>query len=376
VIYLDYNATTPLLPEVWEAMRPFFCDDWGNPSSAYRFGSKHKKTILTAREKVALLIGCVPDEILFTSCATESNNTAIQAALKANPGKRHVVTSVVEHSSVLNHCQALEKDGYRVTYLPVDRDGLLHMADIENALTDQTAVVSLIWANNETGVLFPVEKIAELCQERGILFHCDAVQAAGKVEINARQTPVDFLSISGHKFFAPKGVGALYIRGKTPFVPFLFGGHQENGRRGGTENLPLIVGIGVAAELAMQHLPAFNAKVQPLRDRLETEIHTKIPNTETNGHPNQRLSNTTNIAFRGMEADALLVMLDQASICVSKGSACLSNSNGPSYVIKAMKPDGLTARQSLRFSLGINSSESDVDACVKALLKSVAVLRG
>ncbi len=375
MIYFDYNATTPASPEVFEAMRPFFCDDWGNPSSAYRFGSKHKQTILAAREKVAALIGSLPDEILFTSCATESNNSALQAALKANPGKRHIVTSAVEHSSILNHCQELEKDGYRVTKLPVDRCGLLSMTDLKNALTEQTAIVSLIWANNETGVLFPVQQIAELCQERGVLFHCDAVQMAGKLPIDIRRTPVDFLSISGHKFFAPKGVGALYIREKTPFVPFLFGGHQENGRRGGTENLPLIVGIGKAAEIAMEDLPTFNAKVLPLRDKLESEILDGIANTEINGHPSLRLSNTTNIAFRGVESDALLAMLDQAGICASKGSACLGDSDGPSHVIKAMKPDGLMARQSLRFSLGIDSTTNDVDACVTALVKSVAMLR-
>lgn len=375
MIYFDYNATTPVLLEVFEAMRPFFCEEWGNPSSAYRFGSKHKQTIQTARENVAALIGSLPDEILFTSCATESNNSAIHAALKANPEKRHILTSAVEHSSVLNLCKALEKDGYRVTYLPVDRCGLLNVADFKNALTDQTAVVSLIWANNETGVLFPIQEIGEFCQERGVLLHCDAVQAVGKLPINMRQTPVDFLSISGHKFFAPKGVGALYIRRRTPFVPFLFGGHQENGRRGGTENLPLIVGIGKAAELALKHLPEFKTKTLPLRERLETEILTRITNTELNGHSSLRLSNTTNIAFRGVESDALLVMLDQAGFCASKGSACLGDSGGPSHVINAMKPDGLTARQSLRFSLGLDSSPSEVDDCLKLLVKSVALLR-
>jgi cysteine desulfurase len=375
MIYLDYNATTPVLPEVFEAMRPYFCDEWGNPSSAYRFGSKHKRTIQEAREKVATLIGSLPDEILFTSCATESNNSAIQAALKASPGKRHIVTSAVEHSSVLNHCQALEKEGCGVTYLPVDRDGLLNMADFENALTDKTAVVSLIWANNETGVLFPVQKIAELCQEHRILFHCDAVQAAGKIDINLRQTFIDFLSISGHKFGAPKGVGALYIRRNAPFAPFLHGGHQENGLRGGTENVPLIVGFGKAAELAMQHLSEYNATVMPLRDQLESKILKQISHTEINGHLSLRLSNTTNIAFRDVESDALLTMLDQVGIYASKGAACLGDSDGTSHVIEAMKPDGLTARQSLRFSLGSESRENGVDSCVKALVKSVALLR-
>jgi cysteine desulfurase len=375
VIYFDYNATTPVLPEVFEAMRPYFCDEWGNPSSAYRFGSKLKTIIGTAREQVAGLIGALPEEILFTSCATESNNAAIQAVLKLNPAKRHIITSAVEHSSVLNHCQALEKEDYRVTYLPVNRDGLLHIADLENALTDQTAIVSLMWANNETGVLFPVQEIGELCRERGILFHCDAVQAAGKVEINVRQMPVDYLSLSGHKFYAPKGVGALYVRRKSPFVPFLHGGHQENGLRGGTENVPLIIGMGKAAELASRRLQNFDANIRPLRDKLETGILTRISNTEVNGHTGLRLANTTNIIFRGVESETLLVLLDQAGICASKGSACLGNSDGPSHVIKAMKPDGVTARESLRFSLGINSREDEVHICVDTLVRCAAALR-
>jgi cysteine desulfurase len=376
MIYFDHNATTPVLPEVFEAMRPYFCDEWGNPSSAYRFGSKLKAVIETAREQVAGLIGALPEEIVFTSCATESNNAAIQAVLKSNPAKRHIVTSAVEHSSVLNHCQALEKEGYSVNCLPVNRDGLLNMADLESALTDQTAVVSLMWANNETGVLFPVQEIAELCRGRGILFHCDAVQAAGKVEINVRHTPVDYLSLSGHKFYGPKGAGALYVRRNSPFVPFLHGGHQENGLRGGTENVPLIVGLGKAAELASQRLQDFDTKMRPLRDKLETSILTKISATEVNGHSDLRLANTTNIIFRGVESETLLVLLDQAGICASKGSACLGNSDGPSHVIKAMKPDGVTARESLRFSLGVNSRADEVHACVDTLVRSVASLRG
>jgi cysteine desulfurase len=375
MIYFDHNATTPVLPEVFEAMRPYFCDEWGNPSSAYRFGSKLKTIIGSARKQVAGLIGALPEEIMFTSCATESNNAAIQAVLKSNPAKRHIVISAVEHSSVLNHCQALEKEGYRITYLPVSRDGLLNMADLESALTDQTAVVSLMWANNETGVLFPVQEIAELCRGRGILFHCDAVQVAGKVEINVRKTPVDYLSLSGHKFYGPKGVGVLYVRRNSPFVPFLHGGHQENGSRGGTENVPLIVGLGKAAELASRRLQNFDSKVRPLRDKLEANILTKISNTEVNGHLDLRLANTTNIIFRGVESETLLVLLDQAGICASKGSACLGNSDGPSHVIKAMKPDGVTARESLRFSLGINSREDEVQICVDTLIRCAAAMR-
>jgi cysteine desulfurase len=375
MIYFDHNATTPVLPEVFEAMRPYFSDEWGNPSSAYRFGSKLKTLIEAARAQVADLIGALPGEILFTSCATESNNAAIQAVLKSNPTKRHIITSVVEHSSVLNHCQALEKEGCRITYLPVNRDGLLNLADLKNALTDHTAVVSLMWANNETGVLFPIQEIAKLCHERGVFFHCDAVQAAGKVEINLRQTPVDYLSLSGHKLYAPKGVDALYVRRNSPFVPFLHGGHQENGLRGGTENVPLIIGLGKAAELASRRLQNFDAVMRPLRGKLEASILNKISNTELNGHSDLRLANTTNIIFRGVESEALLVLLDQAGICASKGSACLGNSDGPSHVIKAMKPDGVTARESLRFSLGISSREDEVHTCVDTLVRSVASLR-
>lgn len=225
MIYLDHNATTAVLPEVFDAIRPFFCDDWGNPSSSYRFGSKLKVVVETARAQVAELIGANPREIIFTSCGTESNNTAIHAALKANPRKKHVITSAVEHSSILNYCADLEREGVSVTYLPVDRDGLLKPADLENAITNETAVVSLMLANNETGVLFPFAKIAEVCKTRGVLFHCDAAQAAGKLVVDVQTTPVDYLSITGHKFHAPKGVGALYVRRKSPFTPLVYGGH-------------------------------------------------------------------------------------------------------------------------------------------------------
>jgi len=252
VIYLDHNATTAVLPEVLESMMPYFTTEWGNPSSGYRFGSKVKSAVEKAREQVAALLGAHTREVIFTGCATESNNAAIHAALKANPSKRHIVTSAVEHSSVLNYCTALEKEGCGVTYLPVDRDGLLKVADLENAITEKTAIVSLMWANNETGVLFPVEQIAQTCRARGVLFHCDAVQAAGKVPIDMQKVPVDYLSLTGHKFHAPKGVGALYVRRKAPFSPFLHGGHQERSLRGGTECVPLIVGMGSAGGQSRQ----------------------------------------------------------------------------------------------------------------------------
>lgn len=283
-----------------EAMQPYFINEWGNPSSSYKFGSKLKSVIETAREQVADLIGAHPMEVIFTSCGTESNNTAIHAALKAHPEKRHIITSAVEHSSVLNYCMALEKEGYRVTYLPVDREGLLKLADLENAITNETAVVSLMWANNETGVLFPVKEIAEICRSRNALYHCDAVQAAGKIEIDVQKIPIDYLSLTGHKFHAPKGIGALYMRRKTPVSAFIHGGHQERNLRGGTECVPLIVGLGKASEIAREHLPGYDQKVRPLRDALEEGILERVIHTELNGHRTQRLSNTTNISFPGI----------------------------------------------------------------------------
>lgn len=357
MIYLDYNATTPVLPDVMEAMRPYFTTEWGNPSSSYKFGSKLKTVIEGARAQVAELVGAHPMEVIFTSCATESNNAAIHAALKAYPGKRHIVTSAVEHSSVLNYCMALEKEGYHVTYLPVDCDGLLQLVDLENAMTDETAVVSLMWANNETGVLFPVKEIAEICRSRGVLYHCDAVQAAGKIEIDVQKIPMDYLSLTGHKFHAPKGIGAMYVRRKTPISPYVHGGHQERNLRGGTESVPLIVGMGKAAQLARKHVLDYDKKVRPLRDALEEGILKSIPDTELNGHKTQRLANTANITFQGIESEALLILLDQEGICASSGSACLADSDEPSHVIKAMKPESNASRQMIRFSLGLNNKD-------------------
>ena len=427
MIYLDHNATTPILPEVLEAMMPYLTTEWGNPSSSYKFGSKLKSVIETAREQIAELIGAPSRDVIFTSCATESNNAAIAAALRANPTKRHIVTSQVEHSSVLNYCKALERGGldpsdgftppfvaagvarasrplsrerpapatrgqdahataggtpalrepaYRVTYLPVDRDGLLNLADLEAAITDETALVSLMWANNETGVLFPVERIAEICRARGVLYHCDAVQAAGKAEIDVREVPADYLSLTGHKFHAPKGIGALYVRRKAPFSPLVYGGHQERNRRGGTESVPLIVGMGKAAELARKHLPDYEKKVRPLRDELEEGILSSIPNTELNGHKTQRLANTTNIAFHGIESEALLILLDKEGVCASSGSACLADSDEPSHVIKAMKPGTAGSRQMIRFSLDAATTPAQIQSAVAAVKREVEALSG
>jgi cysteine desulfurase len=386
VIYLDHNATTPISPEVLEAMMPYFTSEWGNPSSSYKFGSKLRTVLATAREQVADLIGAHPMEIIFTSCATESNNSAIHAALHAHPAKHHIVTSAVEHPSVLNYCMALEKDGYRVTYLPVDREGLLKLADLENAITDDTAVVSLMWANNETGVLFPVKEIGEICRSRGVLYHCDAVQAAGKIEIDVKKFPVDYLSLTGHKTHAPKGVGGLYVQRKAPMSPYIHGGHQERGVRGGTENVALIIGMGKAAELSLNHLPGYEKKVRPLRDELEQGILKSIPNTELNGHPTQRLANikgrqarcissTSNITFQGIDSEALLILLDQEGICASSGSACLADSDEPSPVVKAMKPESTASRQMIRFSLDADNPEEEIRATVSAVERAAGMLR-
>jgi len=320
VIYLDHNATTPLRPEVFDAMRSFLTERWGNPSSSYAFGSSLKSVIEEARGYVAALLGASSREIVFTGSATESNNTALLAALSADPAKRHIITSAVEHSAVLNHASFLEKHGYRVTRLPVGRDGLLDLAILDAAILPDTAVVSLMWANNETGVIFPVAEIAALCQRRGGPFHCDAVQAVGKLPINLKTLPVDYLSLSAHKLGGPKGVGALFVRKGAPFAPHLHGGHQERGRRGGTENVAGIVGLGRAAELARAELPRYAASVRALRDRLENDLLSRVPNAERNGHATERLPNTTNMTILGVESEALLLLLDQAGICASAGS--------------------------------------------------------
>jgi cysteine desulfurase len=375
VIYLDYNATAPLRPEVFAAMKPFLTERWGNPGSSYTFGSKLKAEIEAARRSVALLVNASTSEVIFTGSATESDNTALNAALAAQPGKRHLITSAVEHSAVLNHCAFLETQGVRVTRLPVDADGLLDLAALDAAFADDTALVSLMWANNETGVLFPVAEIAARCRARGVPFHCDAVQAAGKLSIDLKTVPVDYLSLSAHKLGGPKGVGALIVRKGAPFTPTLHGGHQERGRRGGTENVAGIIGFGQAAELARSEIAGYDARVAPLRDRLETELLARIPGAERNGHANQRLANTASITFPGVEAEALLLLLDQAGICASAGSACLADSDEPSHVIRAMKPQSAAARQMIRFSLGRETTQSDVESVMHAIQTSVRRLR-
>ena len=374
-IYLDNNATTQVAEEVLDAMLPYFRDLYGNPSSMHTFGGQVGRKIREARGQAAALIGAGPEEIIFTSCGTESDNAAIRSALAAHPDRRHVLTSRVEHPAVKSLCDHLSRQGYRITELPVDKDGILDMTQYERALTPDTAVVSLMWANNETGVLFPVEKAAELAKERGILFHTDAVQAVGKIPINMKATSIDMLSISGHKLHAPKGIGIFYVRKGTRFSPFLIGGHQENGRRGGTENTPSIIGLGKACELAARNMDAENRMVLRLRDKLEAEILTRIPNSRVNGTRLYRLPNTTNISFEFVEGEAILLLMDDYGICASSGSACTSGSLQPSHVLRAMGVPFTMAHGSIRFSFSIYNTEDEVDFVIEKLPPIIERLR-
>lgn len=374
VYYFDNNATTRVAPEVVDAMVPFLRDLWGNPSSAYGFGAQVHKHVEEARAKVGALIHADPKEVLFTSCGTESNNSAIHSAL-VTTGKRHVVTTKVEHSANINFGEYLEKRGFEVTYLPVESDGSLDLHLLEKSLRPDTAIASVMYANNETGVIFPIEEVAAICRSKGVLCHTDAVQVPGKLKIDAKALGVDFLSLSAHKLHAPKGIGMLYVKRRTKFQPYVIGGHQEKGRRGGTENVSNIVGFGRAAELAMASLDDENTRVRGMRDRLENHILTHIPNTVRNGAKEPRLPNTTNIAFDFIEAEAVLTRLDLLGICASSGSACTTGSLDPSHVLSAMGLTPMRARGSVRFSLGIYNTDEDVDYLLAHLPKIVQQLR-
>lgn len=374
-IYLDNNATTQVAEEVLDAMLPYFRDLYGNPSSMHTFGGQVGRKIRAAREQAAALIGAQPEELIFTSCGTESDNAAIRSALMAHPDRRHILTSRVEHPAVKSLCANLSRQGYRITELPVDKDGILDMAQYERALTPDTAIVSLMWANNETGVLFPVEKAAELAAERGILFHTDAVQAVGKIPINMKANAIDMLSISGHKLHAPKGIGILYVRKGTKFSPFLIGGHQEKERRGGTENTPSIIGLGRACELAAANMDTENRMVLLLRDKLEAEILARIPNSRVNGTRLYRLPNTTNISFEFVEGEAILLLMDDYGICASSGSACTSGSLQPSHVLRAMGVPFTMAHGSIRFSLSIYNTEEEIHFVIEKLPSIIERLR-
>ncbi len=374
-IYFDNNATTMVASEVLEAMLPYFQNSYGNASSMYPKGGESAKALAEGRAKVAALIGCDPKEIIFTSCGTESDNAAIWSALRTQPEKRHFVTSRVEHPAVMNNIPLLKKMGYRVTEIQVDQRGNLEWDQFIEALTPDTALASFLWANNETGVIFPIEKMAEACHERGILFHTDGVQVAGKMPINIHQTKVDMLAISGHKFHAPKGIGAMYIRRGLKFAPFMIGGHQENGRRGGTENVPYIVGMGRAAELAMANMNDENTRVRDLRDRLEKGLTEAIGYTRINGDPRNRVPNTTNISFEYVEGEAILLYLAAAGICASSGSACTSGSLEPSHVLRAMQVPFTAAHGSIRLSLSVYNTIDEVDFVLKTFPPIIKKLR-
>jgi cysteine desulfurase len=360
-IYLDNNATTALAPEVLDAMLPYFRDLYGNPSSVHGLGGSVRDRIDESRRKVGELLGARPKEIMFTSGGTESDNTALRSALKAFPEKRHIITSEVEHPAVRSLCRRLEKQGFRVTQVPVDENGNLDFDFYERSLTPDTAIVSLMWANNETGVLFPVEKAAEKARDRGILFHTDAVQAVGKCDIDLSATAIDMLSLSAHKLHGPKGVGALFVRKGSPFRPLLIGGHQERGRRAGTENVPGIIGLGRAAELARRHLAEGNEGVRTLRDKLEDAIRKTVPETHIHGRLAKRVPNTTNIGFAYVEGEGILLLLDELGICASTGSACSSGSLEPSHVLLAMGVSHASAQGAVRFSLSRYNTEEEID---------------
>jgi len=376
VIYLDNNATTQVAEEVLEAMLPYFREFYGNPSSMHTFGGQVGQKIRAAREQVAALIGALPEEIIFTSCGTESDNSAIRSALTTQPDKKHIVTSRVEHPAVRALCAHLSTQGYRITELPVDKNGILDLENLEKSMTPDTAVVSLMWGNNETGVIFPVEEAAAMAHDRGILFHTDAVQTVGKIHINMKNNVIDMLSISGHKLHAPKGIGVLYIRRGTKYVPFLIGGHQEKERRGGTENAPSIIGLGKACELAAKNMEKENTYVKKLRDKLEAELLKRIPQSRVNGDTNDRLPNTTNISFEYVEGEAILLLMNELGICASSGSACTSGSLQPSHVLRAMGVPFTMAHGSVRFSLSIYNTDKEIDFVIEKMPGIIERLRG
>ncbi len=375
VIYVDNNATTQVSPEVLEEMLPYFNEFYGNPSSMHTFGGKVEHKITEARKRLAALLGAAPEEIIFTSCGTESDSTAIRAAILSNSNKKHILTSRVEHPAVKNHYEYLSKNGYRVTFVPVDRKGRLDLDYLYKNLSDDTALVSIMWANNESGVIFPIEEISRVVREKGIVFHTDAVQAVGKFPIDLKTIDVDMLSLSGHKLHGPKGVGALYVRRGTKYTPFIIGGHQEKGRRGGTENVASIIGLGKAAELAAAHLSDNNNQIKQLRDKLENEILKRVPNTIINGDRNNRLPNTTSIAFEYVEGESILLMMDEFGICASSGSACTSGSLEPSHVLRAMGVPFTAAHGSVRFSLSKYNTEEEIDFIIEKLPPIIERLR-
>ncbi|MHC4629601.1 MAG: cysteine desulfurase NifS [Planctomycetota bacterium] len=374
-IYFDNNATTKVAEEVLEEIKPLFCDLYGNPSSMHTFGGQIGRKIGRAREQAAALLGCEPSEIVFTGCGTESDNAAIKGTLAAAPNKRKIITTRVEHPAVLTVCRELENSGYTVVELGVNGQGRLDLAELEEHLDDDTALVTIMYANNETGMVSPIERIAEMVSSKGSVFHTDAVQAVGKIPLNLKSSAIDLLSLSGHKLHAPKGVGILYVRKGTRLSPFMLGGHQEGGRRAGTENVPGIVGLGKACELAATNLEEENSKVKYLRDKLENALLEKCPGSRVNGDCRDRLPNTCNISFEYIEGEAILLMLDKYGICASSGSACTSGSLEPSHVLRAMGVPFTAAHGSIRFSLSRYNTEEEVDYTIEKMPAIVNQLR-
>ncbi len=375
-IYLDNNATTRCDPAVVEAMLPFFSEQFGNASSMHSFGNRVGLALKKARMQVQALLGAEHEtEVIFTSCGTESDSTAILSALKAQPARKEIVTTAVEHPAILALCQQLEKDGYKVRYLQVDGRGRLDLDAYARLLSDQVALVTVMWANNETGTLFPVEAMAQMAHVAGVMFHTDAVQAVGKVPLNLARSKIDMLSVSGHKLHAPKGIGALYLRRGARFRPLLRGGHQERGRRAGTENSASIVGLGVAAEQALAHMEHENGFVRELRERLEAGILARVPNAFATGDADNRLPNTSNIAFEYVEGEAILLLLNKLGIAASSGSACTSGSLEPSHVMRAMGVPFTAAHGTVRFSLSRYNTREEIDRVIEAVPPIIARLR-
>ena len=374
-IYFDNNATTAIAPEVREAILPYLGEFYGNPSSMHTFGGQVADAVENARETMANLLGANPDEIIFTSCGSESDNAAIWSAIQTQPEKRHLITTRVEHPAILSVMQHWERQGYRVTYLGVDNKGRLDLDEYAAALTPDTALASIMFANNEVGNIYPIQRMAEMAKEKGVLFHTDAVQAVGKTPIDLAHLPADMLSLSGHKLHAPKGIGVLYVRKGVRFRPFLRGGHQEKGRRAGTENVPYIVGLGAAASLAAEHMQEERVNVAMLRDRLEQGLLKLIPDCMVNGDVENRLPNTTNIAFKNVEGEAILLMLDRLGVCASSGSACTSGSLEPSHVLRAMGVPFTYAHGSIRLSLSRYSTQEEVDYVIENFPGVIKTLR-
>lgn len=374
-IYLDNNATTKVDEAVFEEMRPYFCELYGNPSSMHFFGGQVQSKVNEARSRVADLLGASPDEIIFTACGTESDNAAIRSAIDVLPDRKHIITSRVEHPAVLTQCRNLRQKGYRVTEIGVDGAGKLDMEELKAAVDDDTAIVSLMWANNETGVIFPVEEAAAIAKSKGALFHSDAVQAIGKIPINMAGSVIDMLSLSGHKLHAPKGIGVLYVRRGTAFRPLLVGGHQEKSRRAGTENAAAIIALGKACQLAAEYMDAENSVVKAQRDRLQDALMAAIPHARINGDGAERLPNTTSIAFEFVEGEAILLLLSEFGICASSGSACTSGSLEPSHVLRAMGVPFTCAHGSIRFSLSRFTTDEEIDTVIRELPPIIARLR-